>query len=107
MSLGSPVWILALLLGAFGVLVALCLAVLWPTGEWVFQLDPRGLIRVLDTDAVKQATTAALYRDLALRMHHHAERNEKRLGQRVNALRAAIATLAVDVVLLVVVVARG
>lgn len=103
---GLPLWQLGILAGLFASLVALCLVVLWPTGDWSFQLDPTGLVRVFDTPDAKAATFAALYRDFAIRLDGYARANGRRLQLRVQVIRAAIATLGVDVVVLLVVAAR-
>jgi hypothetical protein len=98
---GLPLWQLAILAGLFVALV-----VLWPTGEWAFQFDPTGLVRVFDTTDAKAATLAALYRDFAIRLDGYAKANGRRLELRVELIRAAIATLGVDVVVLLVFAAR-
>ena len=103
---GLPLWQLAILAGLFVALVVLSLVVLWPTGEWAFQFDPSGLVRVFDASDLKAATLAALYRDFAIRLDGYAKANGRRLELRVAVIRAAIATLGVDVVVLLVFAAR-
>jgi hypothetical protein len=94
------------ILTVFGALVVFCVVVLWPTGEWVFQLSPAGLVRVFDTANAKGAATAALYRDFAIRLAGHASDNTGRLALRVQLIRLATATLGVQVAVLLALVAR-
>lgn len=103
---GLQTWQLVLVLALFGLLAALCLFILWPTGKWVFQLDPGGVVRVLDSPASKQAPLAALYRDFAIRLDGHAAANDARLNLRVQLIRAAIGMLALNVGVLFALVAR-
>lgn len=97
---------LAALLSLFALLVLCSTIVLWPTGQWVFQLSAKGLVRVFDTDAAKSASTAALYRDFSIRLVRHASENAPRLAFRVQVIRVATLTLAIQVGVLLVLVAR-
>ncbi len=103
---GLAVWQLLVVLGVFGLLVLLCLVILWPTAEWVFQLDSAGIVRILDSSATKQASLAALYRDFAIRLGGYAAANDGRLRLRVQLMRAAIVTLGLNVGVLFALVVR-
>jgi hypothetical protein len=81
---------------AFGLVVLLCILVLWPTGKWCFTHEAKGLIRAY----VKPGKSLNyMYENVALASDEYRTENDKHLGRRFLAFRVACGALGVDIAL--------
>ncbi len=80
----------------FGVVVALCIYVLWPARNWIFAHNGERLIGKYFRDHV---TLEEMYKRMAIDNAQYRQENRKRIDYRFMAFRIACLGLAADVVL--------
>jgi hypothetical protein len=87
-----------LALVAFAAVGALTVYILYPRGGWVFGLSAKTLIKnFIDTQPKWQLS--AMYRDLALHLENHYDRNARQLVRLFWLFRLASGLLVVEVIL--------
>ena len=90
----SSLSIIALI--SFGIVVMLCLVVMWPKGRWWFTHSVEGLI---DAYVKSDKSINYMHKMLARKNGDFCQRNEKKLKFRFFAFQIACLGLGVDVVL--------
>jgi hypothetical protein len=95
---GKDAWSAAdiIAIGLFGVVVALCVYVLWPARNWIFAHNGKRLIEKYFTDHV---TVDEMYKRMTIDNAQYRQENRKRIDYRFMAFRIACLGLAADVAL--------